>query len=84
VLTRPTAGPLIRTLSQFDCKLLKKDNQEGDKDANKDWGVTIVNEDGVPACFKATMMETILKVNEFRLLATEERDDNCSLRVFVN
>ena len=51
VLTASTAGPLMRTVSQLNCTLLKKDDQEGDKEANEDWGATVVNEDGMPAAF---------------------------------
>jgi hypothetical protein len=49
-------------------------DQEGDKKTNQDWCVTVVKEDSMPASFKTTMMETVLKVAKIKLLATELRD----------
>ena len=77
VLTGPTAGPfIILSMSNFKCRLDKKDDQEGDKEANKDWGTTVADEGGMPASFKRKMMETVLAVDKVKLLATEQRDEN--------
>ena len=76
VLTGPTAGPFICSMSNFKHRLDKKDDQEGDKEANKDWGATVVDEGGMPASFKRKMMETVLAVDKVKLLATEQRDEN--------
>jgi hypothetical protein len=84
VLTGPTAGPFIFSMSKLKYRLLKKDDQEGDEKANKDWGVTVVDEGGMPASFKTTMMETVLAVDKVKLLATELRDENFFHRIFIN
>ena len=76
VLTGPTAGPFIRSMSNLKYRLAKKDDQEGNEKANKDWGVTVVDEDGIPASFKTKMMEIVLAVNKVKLLAMELRDEN--------
>jgi hypothetical protein len=84
VLTGPTAGPFIYSMSTFKYRLVEKDDQEGDKEANKDWGVTAVDEGGIPASFKSKMMETVLAVDKVKLLATELRDENFFHRIFIN
>jgi hypothetical protein len=84
VLTGPTAGPFILSMQQLNYRLLKKDDQEGDEKANKDWGVTVVEEGGIPASFKTTMMEIVLAVDKVKRLATELRDENFFHRIFIN
>jgi hypothetical protein len=42
----PTACPFPNTMSGLRCKLAKKvDQEEGDKETNQDWSVTVVNKD---------------------------------------
>jgi hypothetical protein len=84
VLTLATGPSIISTISNLNFTLQKKDDQEGDEEADKDWGVSVVNEDGLPAAFKTFMMETVLKVDKVKLLATDLRDENFFHRIFVN
>lgn len=84
VLTGSTALPFIKSLTRLKYKLLKKDDQEGDLQANKDWGVTVVEEDGLPASLKKKMMEIVLAVDKVKFLATELRDENFFHRIFIN
>jgi hypothetical protein len=35
--------------------------------AKKDWGVSVVEEDGMPAALKETMMKAVLAVDKVRL-----------------
>jgi hypothetical protein len=84
VLTVATGPSIISTMSKLKFTLQKKDDQEGDEESDEDWGVSAVNEDGIPASFKTLMMETILQVDKVKLLATDLRDENFFHRIFIN
>jgi hypothetical protein len=80
-----TTGPsLISLVSNLNHTLHKKDDQEGDAVAKKDWGVSVVEEDGTPAALKEMMMKAVLAVDKARLLATKRRDDEFFHRIFIN
>jgi hypothetical protein len=70
VLTIATGPSIITTMSKLKFTLQKKFDEEGDEEADKDWGVSVVNEDRIPASFKTFMIETILQVDKVKLLAT--------------
>jgi hypothetical protein len=62
----------------------KKDDQPGDVEADKDWGVSVVEENGIPARLKKEMMRLVLLVDKVRCLATDLRDDRFFDRIFIN
>jgi hypothetical protein len=75
---------LLPPAKNLNYALHEKDNQEGDVTAKKDWGVSVVEEDGMPAALKETMMKAVLAVDKVRLLATERRDDGFFHGIFIN
>jgi hypothetical protein len=80
-----TTGPsLISSVINLNYVIHGKDDQEGDVEAKKDWGVSVVEEDGISAGLKEKMMKAVLAVDKVRLLATERRDDGFFHRFFIN
>jgi hypothetical protein len=84
VLKGPHAGLILASITRLDYKLAEKDDQVGDKEAKRDWGISVVEEEGIPAALKKDMMESVLSVDLVRLVATEERDDHFFHRIFIN
>jgi hypothetical protein len=76
--------PFISLVSSLNYVVAKKIDQEGDEVANKDWGISVVEEDGIPSSLKQTMMEAVLEVPKVRRLATDQRDDGFFHRFFIN
>jgi hypothetical protein len=62
----------------------KKDDQEGDEAANRDWGVSVAEEGAIPPDLKSAMMEVVLSVDEVQRLATEDRDQGFFNKIFIN
>ena len=65
----------MKSIHQLDYKVAVKDDQPGDVEAKKDWGVSVVEEEGISPALKKAMMEAVLSVDKVKLLATEERDE---------
>jgi len=75
---------ILAAINRLDYKLAAKDDQPGDEESDRDWGITAVEEDGIPSSLKKAMMEAVLSVDEVKLLATEERGEGFFHRIFIN
>jgi hypothetical protein len=84
VFNSTTGGSLILSVNNLNYFVHEKDDQEGDVAAKKDWGVSVVEEEGIPADLKEMMMKAVLAVDKVRLLATEQRDEGFFHCFFVN
>lgn len=75
VLKGSKGRSIMKSIHQLDYKVAVKDDQPGDVEAKKDWGVSVVEEEGISPALKKAMMEAVLSVDKVKLLATEERDE---------
>jgi hypothetical protein len=84
VLQGDSGRSILSSISRLKYTVAKKDDQPGDVAANRDWGVSVVEEDGIPQDLKMDMMRLVLSVNKVKLLATNRRDDGFFHRFFIN
>jgi hypothetical protein len=74
----------LASIAKLKHTLAKKDDQEGDKAADRDWGVSVAEEGAIPPALKSAMMEVASSVNEVQRLATEDRDEGFFNKIFIN
>jgi hypothetical protein len=75
----------LASVTKLKHTLAKKDDQEGDEAANRDWGVSVAEEADIPPDLKSAMMEVVLlSVNEVQRLATEDSDEGFFNKIFIN
>ena len=84
VLKGSKGHSILDSITQLDYQLARKDDQEGDVEALNDWGVSVVEEEGIPPSLKKSMMEAVLAVKKVQLLATDDRDEGFFHRIFIN
>jgi hypothetical protein len=68
----------LASVTEFECTLAKKNGQEGNEVANKDWGISVAEEAAIPPDLKSAMMEAVLSVNEVQCLARNNAMKDCS------
>jgi hypothetical protein len=84
VLTGTSGLATLASVTKLKCILAKKDDQEGDEAANRDWGVSVAEEGAIPPDLKQAMMEVVPSVDEVQRLATEDRDEGFFNKIFIN
>jgi hypothetical protein len=70
----------LASVAKLKHTLAKKDDQEGDEAAIRDWGVSVAEEGAIPPNLKSAMVEVVLSVNEVQRLATEDRNEGFSTK----
>jgi hypothetical protein len=84
VLKGTSGQSTLRAVTQLEYKVAEKYDQEGDAAGNKDWGVSVVGNEGIPPALKKAMMSAVLSVDKVKLLATEGRNDDFFHEIFIN
>ena len=84
VLTGTSGQATLASVIKLKHTLAKKDDQEGDEAANRDWGVSVAEEGAIPPALKSAMMKVVLSVDEVQRLATEDRDEGFFIKIFIN
>ncbi len=84
VLQGETGQAILSSITRLKYTVAKKDDQEGDVAADRDWGVSVAEEDGIPQELKVEMMRLCLLVDKVKLLATDRHDHRFFHRFFIN
>jgi hypothetical protein len=75
----------LSAITQLECKVAKKYDQEGDAAGDKDWwGISVARKEGIPLASKEAMMLAVLSVDKVKLLATEELNDEFCHEIFAD
>jgi hypothetical protein len=75
VLMGASGQSTLSAVTQPECKVAKKCNQEGDVAGDKDWGISVAGKEGIPPALKEAMMLAALSVDKVKLLGAEELND---------
>jgi hypothetical protein len=84
VLKGTSGQSTLHAVTQLEYKVAEKYDQEGDAAGNKDWGDSVVGNEGIPPALKKAMMSAVLSVDKVKLLATEGRNDDFFHEIFIN
>ena len=84
MLTGTSGLATLASIVKLKCTLAKKDDQEGDEAANRDWGVSVAEDGAIPPALKSAMMKVVLSVDEVQRLATEDRDEGFFISKFLS
>jgi hypothetical protein len=65
----------LASIQNLKYTLAKKYDHEGGIARDKDWGVSLAEEDIITPDIKLAMMEAVLSVDKVKCLVTEKRDE---------
>jgi hypothetical protein len=84
VLKGPNGRSTLASIQNLKYTLAKKYDHEGGIARDKDWGVSLAEEDIITPDIKLAMMEAVLSVDKVKCLVTEKRDEGFFSRIFIN
>ena len=78
VLRGSSGRSTLESIRKLEFMVARKTDQKGDLAANKDWGVNVVEEDGISPTIMKAMIKDVLSVEKVKLLATKQRGTDSS------
>ena len=84
VLSPASFAPFLTSVVSLDYRLEIPTESDPLGYGDDSWGVTAVQEDGIPDTVKYTMMEACLRVPKLQQLATDLRDERFFQGIFIN